>query len=190
MKTVVINLFGGSGCGKSTTAALLFARMKLNGFHVELVREYVKQWAWTDRKVGEWDQLYLLGKQSAYESTLYGKVDYIITDSPILLAGIYQDYYSGGQSKYVAKAAEAFLEHCQSQGVVHKNFFLSRNKPFDPRGRWETEDKAKEIDSVVYDYLGKMQGKPPVTISGPNDKRDFEILSHLGITLKDKPENL
>lgn len=70
--TVVINMFGGSGCGKSTTAALLFARLKLKGAHVELVREYVKYWAWNDRQVKEFDQLYLLGKQSAYHGLFLG----------------------------------------------------------------------------------------------------------------------
>lgn len=177
-KTTVINLFGGSGCGKSTTAALLFARMKLNGFHVELVREYVKYWAWNDRKVREWDQLYLLGKQSAYESMLYGKVDFIVTDSPILLAGIYQEYRSEGKDKYVGYAAKSFMNHASSNGVEYKNFVLERTKPFDPRGRWETEGQAKEIDQFVRDYLVEYSGVPEV-VCGPNEKRDEEILTLL-----------
>lgn len=178
--TTVINLFGGSGCGKSTTAALLFARMKLKGMHVELVREYVKYWAWNDRKVREWDQLYLLGKQSAYESMLYGKVDYIVTDSPILLAGIYQEYRSQGRDKYVGEAAKAFINHARSRDVVFKDFFLTRTKPFDPRGRWETEEEAKDIDKFVFDYLLKFNGVEPTLVSGPNEDRDSEILSLLG----------
>jgi hypothetical protein len=178
--TTVINLFGGSGCGKSTTAALLFARMKLAGIHVELVREYVKFWAWNDRKVREWDQLYLLGKQSAYESMLYGKVDYIVTDSPMLLAGIYQDYRSQGKDTYVSSAAQSFMAHAEERGVTYKNFFLNRIKPFDPRGRYETEDQAKRVDEFVYDYLCKYSGFRPISISGPDERRDTEILSYLG----------
>jgi hypothetical protein len=177
-KTVVINLFGGSGCGKSTTAALLFARMKLNGMHVELVREYVKYWAWNDRKVREWDQLYLLGKQSAYESMLYGKVDFIVTDSPILLAGIYQDYRSGGLDKYVGYAAKSFMNHAKSTGVEYVNLILKRTKPFDPRGRWETEEEAKKIDEFVRNYLVDYDGIP-IEVYGPNNKRDEEILNIL-----------
>lgn len=177
-KTTVINLFGGSGCGKSTTAALLFARMKLNGFHVELVREYVKYWAWNDRKVREWDQLYLLGKQSAYESMLYGKVDFIVTDSPILLAGIYQEYRSGGADKYVGDAAKAFMNHASANGVDYVNFVLERTKPFDPRGRWETKEQAIQIDVFVRNYLLECSGTP-IVVQGPNHKRDEEILSLL-----------
>lgn len=178
-KTTVINLFGGSGCGKSTTAALLFARMKLNGFHVELVREYVKYWAWNDRKVREWDQLYLLGKQSAYESMLYGKVDFIVTDSPILLAGIYQEYRSGGADKYVGCAAKSFMDHASSRGVEYMNFVLKRTKPYDSRGRWETEEQAKQIDEFVRGYLENYSGKPPIEVSGENENRDVEILETL-----------
>ena len=186
--TTVINLFGGSGCGKSTTAALLFSRMKLARIHVELVREYVKYWAWNDRKVREWDQLYLLGKQSAYESMLYGKVDYIVTDSPILLAGVYQELRSNGKDSYVSNAAQAFMAHAEEQGVTYKNFFLKRNKPFDPRGRYETEDQAKQVDRFVYDYLCKYSGFKPIEISGPDEYRDAEILSYLGdMNFKEPP---
>jgi hypothetical protein len=181
--TVVINMFGGSGCGKSTTAALLFARLKLKGAHVELVREYVKYWAWNDRQVKEFDQIYLLGKQSAYESMLYGKVDYIVTDSPILLAGVYQEFKSNGEHSYVGQTAKAFMDQARQSGVVYKNFFLERSKPFDPRGRYETEEQAKEIDRFIYKYLCEMAAENPseypVRISGPNDIRDYEILSHL-----------
>lgn len=176
--TTVINLFGGSGCGKSTTAALLFAVMKLSGMHVELVREYVKYWAWNDRKVREWDQLYLLGKQSAYESMLYGKLDYIVTDSPILLAGFYQDFRSNGKDTYVKDAAESFMKHAEQNGVKYRNFILRRSKPFDPRGRWETEDQARELDDFITRSLFE-GGKQPIFVSGPEEDRAVEILSQI-----------
>ena len=48
MKTVVINLFGGPGCGKSTIAAELFAILKKQGYEVELVTEYAKDKVWEE----------------------------------------------------------------------------------------------------------------------------------------------
>ena len=174
--TIVINLFGGPGCGKSTTAALLFGQMKLLGLHVELVREYVKHWAWSDRKVKQSDQLYLLGKQSSYESTLYGKVDYIVTDSPILLAGVYQEYRSKGKDKYVGEAAKAFLREAEKENVTHLNFFLKRVGPFDTRGRWESEKEAKEIDNLVQGYLKEFGNGLNFEIDGPPESRASEIL--------------
>jgi deoxyadenosine/deoxycytidine kinase len=151
--TTVINLFGGSGIGKSTTAAHLFAEMKYRGIHCELVREYVKMWAWEKKPVGPFDQMYLLGKQSKYESMLYGKVDYIVTDSPLLLCPIYERYYSGKDC--VAPAAVNFLEDAKSKGVTHLNFLLKRFDQFDERGRFETKEQAIEVDSVMKDYLTK-----------------------------------
>lgn len=151
--TKVINLFAGSGSGKSTTAALLFGNMKLRGLTAELVREYVKTWAWSGKKVEAMDQLYLLGKQTNYEKTLYGKVDYIVTDSPVLLCGIYEEYWSHGQKTYAARAALSYLDHAKEKGIEHINYFINRKKPFDPRGRYETAEQAREVDKYMKNYL-------------------------------------
>lgn len=173
MKTRVINLFGGSGIGKSTTAAHLFAEMKYRGFHCELVREYVKMWAWQGKKVGQFDQMYLLGKQSKYESILYGNVEYIITDSPLLLCPIYEKFYSG--KELVGPAALNFIDDAGTKGVEHLNFVLTRNKQFDPRGRYETPEVAAHIDTVIKDYLNSKN--IPYTIVESDDRdRVEEIL--------------
>ena len=39
---VVINLFGGPGCGKSTGAAYVFSKLKMLGVNAELTSEYAK----------------------------------------------------------------------------------------------------------------------------------------------------
>ena len=43
MKTIVINLIGSPGTGKSTLASELFSKMKWKGHDVELVSEYAKE---------------------------------------------------------------------------------------------------------------------------------------------------
>lgn len=156
--------------------------MKRMGLHVELVREHCKYWAWNDRKVGEWDQIYLLGKQSAYESMLYNKVDYVVTDSPILLAGMYQDLHSDGNRRYVKRAAYDFMSHANSRGVTYVNFFLQRSKPFDPRGRWESEERAREVDIFIKGEL-ESEGQPFSVIRGPERWRDLEILSYMDMCM-------
>jgi nicotinamide riboside kinase len=174
--TKVINLFGGSGVGKSTTAAHLFAEMKYKNLHVELVREYVKTWAWQGIEVGPFDQIYLLGKQSQYESILYGKVDYIITDSPILLCPMYEHYYSG--KELVAPAAFNFIEDAKSKGVEHLNFVLKREFTYDPRGRYQTPDELSKIDIAIRDFL-KKYSVPYTEISGEKGVRVDQILQHV-----------
>ena len=41
-KTLVINLFGGPGVGKSTMCASIFSKLKILGFECEMATEYVK----------------------------------------------------------------------------------------------------------------------------------------------------
>lgn len=40
--TIVVNLFGVPGAGKSTGAAYIFYRLKINGINAELVTEFAK----------------------------------------------------------------------------------------------------------------------------------------------------
>jgi len=62
MNTIVINLMAGPGVGKSTLMAQLFARLKILGYEVEMVPEYVKEKVWDESwKVME-DAIYVFGK--------------------------------------------------------------------------------------------------------------------------------
>ncbi len=179
MTTTVINLFGGSGVGKSTVAALLFANMKMRGLHVELVREYVKLWAWSGKQVRPSDQIYLLGKQSAYESLLYGKVDYIVTDSPVILAGAYAEWHSGDEGRYVTEAAKAYYGVSSSTHEVrYANYVLNRDGQFDPRGRYETEQEAKHFDEFLREYLAHNVGPFPI-VHGTEQEKVNAILTDL-----------
>lgn len=171
--TTVVNMLGGSGIGKSTTAAGLYYNMKLAGMNVELVREYVKVLAWQGTKVGQFDQVNIFGEQCKLEHTLYGKVDYIITDSPILLAPIYEVFYHG--DAMMEEAAIKFLNKAEANGVKHLNILLDRNKPYDTRGRYQTEDEAVRVDNMTVDFLDKYS-MPYHRISGPDTERVKKIM--------------
>lgn len=149
--TVVINLLGGSGLGKSTTAALIFGELKLMEKDTELVQEYAKEWAWAGRKILPTDQDEITDEQWRRESQLYGKVNYIVTDSPLILGAVYQKYYSG-EDPIKSKIMER-LNLAEKEGVVYMNFLLSRNKKFNPKGRFETEEQAREVDEYLQRYL-------------------------------------
>lgn len=179
--TKVINMLGGSGIGKSTAAAGLYHEMKNRGCNVELVREYVKMWAWTGHKVGEYDQLYIFGKQARSEYMLYGKVDYIVTDSPIILSPVYEKFYNG--ESMVEDSAIKFLRRAEKNGVKHVNFLLSRTKPFNPDGRYETEEQAREVDKKVREFMS-VNNIGHVDVSEPDADRISFMLDHLGIGSK------
>lgn len=179
MQTKVINLFGGSGTGKSTVAAALFAEMKQMGLHVELVREYVKGWAWENKKINIYDQFYITAKQIHEESKIYNILEYIVTDSPVLLGAFYEEYYHKVQ--IVRPAVLNFLREAEARGVQYYNYFLERNKPFDPRGRYETEDQARNIDVALKSWLNKIN-MPFTAVSVSDRERTGYILSSLGLT--------
>lgn len=139
--TKVINLFAGPGAGKSTTAAGLFYTMKKQGMSVELVTEYAKDRVWEEHHSVFKDQLYLLAKQNRKLQRLIGKVDYIITDSPLLLG----QYYGGEEDKLPIR----FITDWAFNKYDNVNIFIKRTKPYIQTGRNETYEQALKADEGI-----------------------------------------
>ena len=171
--TLVVNMLGGSGVGKSTTAAGLYYHMKLAHENVELVREYVKLLAWQGIKPGQYDQVNIFGEQCKLEHSLYGKVDYIITDSPIVLAPIYEVYYHG--DSMMEEAAIKLLSKSAANEVQQLNIILERTKDYDEKGRYQTLEQAKEVDKMVVEFLDR-HGMSYHRVGGPDEDRAQKIM--------------
>jgi len=175
-KTTVINLLGGSGIGKSTTASKLFGTMKDKKFNVELVREYIKEWCWAERVITPFIQSITYGVQLEKESQLYNKLDFIVTDSPLLLYPIYQKYNYGHDA--IKQQILADMNVAKDMNVDHINFILSRTKDFDTKGRFETEDQAKEVDVLVRSFMID-NNIPFVDVTCEDNKRVEFILDYI-----------
>ena len=141
---IVINLFGGPGSGKSTTAAGLFYLMKNAGHRVELVTEYAKEIVWSDRLKELHDQLYISAKQNHRLFLLNGKVDYCITDSPLLLALVYKRMMPSSFDPFIIDLFHAY----DNMAVI-----LKRTKPYLLFGRTQTEEQATLLDSHIQDLV-------------------------------------
>lgn len=136
--SLVVNLFGGPGCGKSSTMAGVFAELKWRGRTVEMASEWVKQKVWGGHTKVLEDQVYIFGKQSHIIHDLtVGKVEAIITDAPLLLSVGYGKMES---PEFHQLVLEAF------QRSRNLNIFLNRIKPYDPNGRMQTEEEAQDLD--------------------------------------------
>ena len=141
---IVVNLFAGPGSGKSTTCAGVFAKLKLAGINCEMALEYAKDKVWEESNKVLDDQIYVFGKQLHRIFRLKDKVDVVITDSPILLSIIYDK--TG--NKYFSD-----LVLNQFNNFDNRNYFIERTTVYNPKGRLQTEDEAKEIDKVLLDLL-------------------------------------
>lgn len=153
-QTVVINLLGGSGLGKSTVAAEIFVELKKRGESVELVTEYVKSWAWEGRSpAGLSNSVYIFAKQYRREALLYGKVDYIVTDCPLGLSVAYESFYEPGRT-VIWDLYKAVREHQAKEGIVkHLDFHLMRQFEFKKEGRYETEEEARRVDQIIRQFV-------------------------------------
>ena len=92
----LINLFGGPGIGKSSIAAGIFYKLKKKHISCNNPYEFPKTLAWDNNIPAIKDQLYVFANQHRGIAQSYGKVDYIIIDSPILFSKIYHSYYTSG----------------------------------------------------------------------------------------------
>lgn len=146
----VVNLFGGPGAGKSTSAAGLFFLMKSDyGFveSVELVTEFAKDLVYAERfkELKGDNQLYITAKQYGKLHKLRNQIDYAITDSPIIQSLMYTppDYFSS----FGTLLRELF------DSFDNINFYINRVKPYKSYGRTQSEEEADIIGMRITNFL-------------------------------------
>lgn len=149
MRTLVVNIYGGPGAGKSTEAAAAYSELKRRGRSVELVREYVKAWAWRGEQIRHWDELYIFAKQLREESTLYGKVDLIVTDRPLGMSVVYERAYAPAGTAAMAVLFDHITAKQQREGVHTLDLLMRREKEYSAAGRFESEQEALRIDALT-----------------------------------------
>lgn len=153
---IVVNLYAGPGAGKSTTAALLFGLLKLGSVNAELVREYAKDVVWEGREHLLEQQTYVFAKQAKRQADLDGKVDVVVTDSPLLLSMI-----------YAPEAATLHALVAEEYGRYENlDVYVNRVKPYHPEGRLQTEDEARALDGAVVDVVQRYAGGFDYEVTG------------------------
>lgn len=147
-KTLIVNLFAGPSAGKSTGAAYIFTKLKMDYIDAELVTEFAKDKTWEHNSMVLSNQFYVFGKQAFRLARVAGQVDVVITDSPLLLS----NYYAGN-----APVMENFKKACTDvfNTYDNMNFFINRVKPYNPNGRSQSEVEADKISTELKQMLNE-----------------------------------
>ncbi len=145
MSALIVNLFGGPGAGKSTLASGAFYTFKREGMNFEFVHEFAKELAWEKRQDALQNQVYILGNQMQMYKRCAEQVECIITDTSILYGTIYDRKYN--HTPYPEEFEALVLAAFRSMRTL--NFYVERIKPYNPVGRYQDEEDAKDIDKRV-----------------------------------------
>ena len=160
--TVVVNLYGGPGAGKSTLMANLFYRLKCRGFEVEMAPEYAKDIVWEERIQYFDEQIYIFAKQLHRINRVIGKVDICICDSPLQNSYIYLKEEYPELKSLIDKEFSRFR---------NLNFYVQRGSKYMQSGRCQNEEEAKEVDKRIENLLSTI----PHDIITHDTKIDFLV---------------
>lgn len=188
--TLVVNLFGGPGTGKSTNATYIFSELKRKGVVCEYVSEYAKDVTWEETQVLLNNQIHVFSEQFRRQWRLLGKVDVIVTDSPLFLGLVYFNHYNKDSSVFSPQFTLA-IQDMILYGFTefnNMNYFLTREKPYVQVGRNQTETEARQLDEEVAQQLA--QYYIPYKVRGTN-KEDAdmivnEIMTYLDINQREQ----
>ena len=150
MKTLVVNLFGGPGAGKTAAAWEIAKLLKIGGILTEYIPEYAKDLVWAERfdlLDGSFKhQLQIFEEQNRRIMCVQGKVEVAVTDSPVILGLIYQEHPSEDLKREVFKAYNSYYNF---------NLFIARpkDKPFEQAGRIHTKEESLEKDQEIIRLL-------------------------------------
>lgn len=158
-RTVIINLHGGPGIGKSTLFGEIFTELKKLHYEVEMVPEFAKDLTWEKSFGVLSDQIFVFGTQNHRIFRVLGKVDFIVTDSPLILSYVYGE-------KYMKDMSDSFRSLIMEEFTKHPRFdvYLERIHPYNQNGRNETEEQAIEVDKSVKELFNKYGLKFDMTI--------------------------
>jgi len=157
----VINLFGGPGTGKSTTATGLFHLMKLDKMECEYVSEFAKDVVWEQNTKLLENQFFVSANQHhkifrvlQYYKNNNIKNAYVITDSPFVLGIFYGNENWSQLERFNDFLVQEFKTNDMSGLKMQNiNIFLNRVKEYNPKGRLQSEKEAKKIDTRIKNFL-------------------------------------
>ncbi len=174
----VINLFGGPGSGKSGVAAGVYNKLRKRGINIELVREFAKDLYYQERlKLMMEFQEVIYAEQNSRQQWLMDKVDFVVTDSPILLSAVYPDINRELFNLKPWPALHEFKTLVRAQFACYDNLniWLERPKHYEQEGRIQDEKTAQWIDEMLWSEVEDRA----ITRMALNDDTETNIIAML-----------
>jgi hypothetical protein len=146
LTTRVLNFFSGPGAGKSTTKAGVFFELKCAGVRAAQIEEYATERSFEQ----DWDTLSnqrkVTEEQDRRQRRLLHKVEWIVTDSPLVLGCL----YSQGSFNNPEFHQEIWDRFNSYENV---NIWVDRAKPYQLYGRHHSETEARDLDLQLRDMM-------------------------------------
>lgn len=150
METLVVNAFGGPGVGKTTACWHIASTLKKKGIIAEYVSEYAKELVYEEKfdmlDDSMKNQTLILCEQDRRLKRLIGKVDVIVTDSPLLLSIIYANDKNKDFEEMVLKE---FNKYNNFNLVVLRN----TKQEYQQSGRKESLEESIKKDKEIMELL-------------------------------------
>lgn len=167
--TCLFNFYGAPSSGKTTAAAMAFVYAKKHGFSAALVQEYATELILAGKEELLLNQPLLFEEQLRRIQISYGKVDFIMVDSPLLLNVVFHRLRTPVPDKeFEQRVIDADREFCQ------KNILLAYHpERYSAYGRVTTRNDSFMIDQFIKNVLQETQS-PYI---------EFDSLENLGNNL-------
>ncbi len=148
MDTKIINFIGAPSVGKSLMASLIFSELKMRHLKAEYVQEHAKMLIYQELFEELNNQHSVSMNQYKMLKSINGKVNYICTDSPLLLGLYYNRAYKTNICN-VEKLEKLLLQKIDEFNNIY--IFLKRNDsfPYEIEGRVHNENESKQIEKEL-----------------------------------------
>lgn len=140
----VINICGAPNSGKSSLAAHLFSDFKSRGLNCELVTEAAKTVIYEKTKHKIWNQPLIFGEQLQGILRVIDEVDFVITDSPIILGIAYRPDCFSTLDDLIKQTFSYFNNYC---------YILPINNNFKKTGRRHTKAECVDLQNNIINIV-------------------------------------
>jgi hypothetical protein len=143
-------MIGVPSAGKSKGSGHVFSQLKMKGYKAEYVQEFAKDMVYDGNKEAFKNQAYIFGNQYYRQSRLNGKVNYIITDSPLILSILYNNGNKALEGNFNKTVFDVF------NSFNNINYLIRRVEPYEADGRLQNEEESdalvEPLLKLLYDY--------------------------------------